>query len=101
MSKPTLNIGLIGSGFMGQAHADAFRRARMLYPNLPMAPHLYCLADANDVLAAKAPSPLDIPNPPMPPASLLPRDPKRRRGGESRRALRLRDLDRRLAQADQ
>ena len=54
MSKPTLNIGLIGSGFMGQAHADAFRRARMLYPNLPMAPHLYCLADANDELAAKA-----------------------------------------------
>ena len=54
MTKPTLNIGLIGSGFMGQAHADAFRRARMLYPNLPMVPHLYCLADANDELAAKA-----------------------------------------------
>ncbi|MFT3847672.1 MAG: Gfo/Idh/MocA family oxidoreductase [Propionivibrio sp.] len=54
MSKPTLNIGLIGSGFMGQAHADAFRRARMLYPNLPMTPHLYCLADANDELAAQA-----------------------------------------------
>ena len=54
MSKPVLNIGLIGSGFMGQAHADAFRRARMLYNNLPYEPHLYCLADANDELAAKA-----------------------------------------------
>lgn len=54
MSKPVLNIGLIGSGFMGQAHADAFRRAAMLYPNLPMLPHLYGLADVNDELAAKA-----------------------------------------------
>ncbi|MGR8972547.1 hypothetical protein ACP3UP_33015, partial [Klebsiella pneumoniae] len=26
-----LNIGLIGSGFMGQAHADAYRRAAMFY----------------------------------------------------------------------
>ena len=54
MSKPVLNIGLIGSGFMGQAHADAFRRAAMLYPNLPMVPHLCGLADVNDELAAKA-----------------------------------------------
>lgn len=54
MTKPRLNIGLIGSGFMGQAHADAFRRAAMLYANLPMTPHLYCLADANDELAARA-----------------------------------------------
>lgn len=54
MSKPVLNIGLIGSGFMGQAHADAFRRASVLYPNLPMIPHLYGLADATDELAAKA-----------------------------------------------
>lgn len=54
MSKPSLKIGLIGSGFMGQAHADAFRRARMLYPNLPRVPELYGLADANDELAAAA-----------------------------------------------
>lgn len=54
MSKPVLNIGLIGSGFMGQAHADAFRRARLLYPNLPAVPHLYCLADASDDLASRA-----------------------------------------------
>src|SRR6478672_5857345 len=30
----TLNIGLIGSGFMGQAHADAYRRAGNLYKDL-------------------------------------------------------------------
>jgi len=49
-----LNIGLIGSGFMGQAHADAFRRANMLYRDLPAAPHLHTLADATDELAARA-----------------------------------------------
>jgi predicted dehydrogenase len=54
MSKSSLNIGLIGSGFMGQAHADAFRRVRLLYPNLPLVPNLYFLADATDELAAKA-----------------------------------------------
>ncbi|MCS5959797.1 Gfo/Idh/MocA family oxidoreductase [Klebsiella pneumoniae subsp. pneumoniae] len=33
-----LNIGLIGSGFMGQAHADAYRRAAMFYPRSAQAP---------------------------------------------------------------
>jgi predicted dehydrogenase len=50
----TLNIGLIGSGFMGRAHADAFRRAAMLYRDLPAVPHLHTLADASDALAADA-----------------------------------------------
>ena len=45
--KDRLNIGLIGSGFMGQAHADAYRRAAMIYPGLPKRPHLYALADQN------------------------------------------------------
>ncbi len=54
MTKKHLNIGLIGSGFMGQAHADAFRRAGMLYRNLPMMPVLHTLADASDDLAAAA-----------------------------------------------
>ncbi|WP_353476588.1 Gfo/Idh/MocA family oxidoreductase (plasmid) [Salipiger sp. H15] len=49
-----LNIGLIGSGFMGQAHADAFRRAAMLYRDLPAVPHPYMLADATEELAAEA-----------------------------------------------
>ena len=50
----TLNIGLIGSGFMGQAHADAFRRAAMLYADLPAKPVLYMIADATDALAERA-----------------------------------------------
>lgn len=54
MTARILNIGLIGSGFMGQAHADAFRRAAMLYRDLPARPHLYMLADASDSLAAAA-----------------------------------------------
>lgn len=45
MTKKTLNIGLIGSGFMGQAHADAFHRAGLLYRDLPAVPHLHTLAD--------------------------------------------------------
>jgi predicted dehydrogenase len=53
MTKP-LNIGLIGSGFMGQAHADAYRRAGILYRNLPRKPELYAVADQNDSLAEQA-----------------------------------------------
>lgn len=52
MSKPTLNIGLIDASWARPT--PTLSAARMLYPNLPMAPHLYCLADANDELAAKA-----------------------------------------------
>lgn len=47
MTQRTLNIGLIGSGFMGQAHADAYRRAALLYRDLPMIPHMHTLADIN------------------------------------------------------
>ena len=53
MSK-ALNIGLIGSGFMGQAHAEAYRRAGILYRDLPRKPELYAIADQNDALAEKA-----------------------------------------------
>src|ERR1700724_3361289 len=53
MSK-SLNIGLIGSGFMGQAHTDAYRRAGILYRNLPRTPVLYAIADQNDALAEQA-----------------------------------------------
>lgn len=54
MTRDTLNIGLIGSGFMGQAHADAIRRAAMLYRDLPAVPRLAMLADATPDLAASA-----------------------------------------------
>jgi len=50
----SLNIGLVGSGFMGQAHTDAYRRAGMLYRNLPCNPVLYAIADQNDSLAEEA-----------------------------------------------
>jgi predicted dehydrogenase len=49
-----LNIGLIGSGFMGQAHADAYRRAASLYRDLPRTPVLYAVADQNNALAEQA-----------------------------------------------
>ena len=48
-----LNIGLIGSGFMGQAHADAYRRAAMFYPDLPKRPHLYALAVTSRIPPSK------------------------------------------------
>src|SRR3982074_2257865 len=50
----SLNVGLIGSGFMGQAHADAYRRAGILYKNLPRTPILYAVADQNDTLAEQS-----------------------------------------------
>ena len=50
----TLNIGLIGSGFMGQAHADAYRRAGNLYKDLARTPVLYAIADQNDELAERS-----------------------------------------------
>src|ERR1700675_855240 len=50
----SLNIGLIGSGFMGQAHADAYWRAGILYRNLPCSPVLYAIADQNESLAEQA-----------------------------------------------
>lgn len=53
MTRP-LNIGLIGSGFMGQAHADAYHRARMLYRDLPLTPRLYAIADQGDEAAEAA-----------------------------------------------
>ncbi|NSY40426.1 Gfo/Idh/MocA family protein [Leisingera sp. ANG59] len=54
MTRRTLNIGLIGSGFMGQAHADAFTRAAMLFPDLPARPVLHTLADATKEMARTA-----------------------------------------------
>ncbi|MBR9880076.1 MAG: Gfo/Idh/MocA family oxidoreductase [Gammaproteobacteria bacterium] len=55
-----LNIGLIGSGFMGQAHADAYRRARTLYHDLPLRPRLVAIADQGDQAARAAAERLDV-----------------------------------------
>ncbi|MGH7105798.1 MAG: Gfo/Idh/MocA family protein [Acetobacteraceae bacterium] len=54
MAPNTLNVGLIGTGFMGQAHADAYRRAALLYRDLPLIPLLHTVADANQALAETA-----------------------------------------------
>jgi predicted dehydrogenase len=41
---------------MGQTHVDAYRRAALLYRNLPRTPFLYAVADQNDALAEQAQS---------------------------------------------
>lgn len=48
-----LGIGIIGTGFMGKAHAFAYRAALAAFPDIPV-PRLEMIADVNDALAAKA-----------------------------------------------
>jgi predicted dehydrogenase len=50
--KPTLRIGLIGSGYMGKAHAIAFRNAPAVFD---LNAHVVCdmLAEVNEELAAQ------------------------------------------------
>ncbi len=49
----TLGIGLIGTGFMGKAHAIAYRTALSAFPDIP-SPRLVAVADVNAEAAAKA-----------------------------------------------
>ena len=53
MSKPPLRIALVGSGFMGRAHAMAFAAAGRTF-DLDVEPVLEILADRDDATAAKA-----------------------------------------------
>ena len=53
MTKPKLRIGLIGSGFMGKAHAFGYTTAAKVF-DLPYELELRTLADINDEAAAKA-----------------------------------------------
>ena len=53
MSKKHLNIGIIGTGFMGKAHAFAYRSALAVFPDIPV-PVLRMIADVNAESAAKA-----------------------------------------------
>ena len=55
MSKP-LNVAVIGYGFMGKAHANAYRKVNNFYPELEHRRNLACLC-ARD---AAMPSPLSV-----------------------------------------
>jgi predicted dehydrogenase len=48
-----LGIGLIGTGFMGKAHAFAYHAAKAAYPDIPT-PRLRMVADVSAEAAAKA-----------------------------------------------
>jgi predicted dehydrogenase len=48
-----LGIGIIGTGFMGKAHAFAYRAALAAFPDIPV-PRLEMIADVDVVSAAKA-----------------------------------------------
>lgn len=51
--KTHLNIGIIGTGFMGKAHALAYRSALAAFPEIPV-PVMHTIADVNAESAAKA-----------------------------------------------
>ena len=53
MSRSDIGIGLVGSGFMGRCHANAFRAVSGLF-DLGATPRLEMLADASPELAAQA-----------------------------------------------
>jgi len=42
---PTLRIGIVGWGWMGQVHARAYARLRHHYPDAPLQPSLVAVAD--------------------------------------------------------
>lgn len=52
VKKPTLNVGLVGSGFMGRCHANAFRTVGGLF-DLPFTPVMDMLADITSDAAAQ------------------------------------------------
>jgi predicted dehydrogenase len=53
MTKPKLRIALIGSGFMGKAHAFGYTTAARVF-DLPFESELHCLADISEAAAARA-----------------------------------------------
>jgi predicted dehydrogenase len=53
MTKPKLRIGVIGSGFMGKAHAFGYATATRVF-DLPYELELHTIADVNDLAATKA-----------------------------------------------
>ncbi len=57
MTKPKLRIGLIGSGFMGKAHAFGYAAATRVF-DLPCELELHTIADVDNMAATKAASAL-------------------------------------------
>ena len=53
MTKPKLRVGLIGSGFMGKAHAFGYTTAARVF-DLPFEVELHTLADVSDDVAGAA-----------------------------------------------
>ena len=51
--KPRVRVGLVGAGFMGRCHANAFRSVGGIF-DLPAEIKLELLADANESLAAES-----------------------------------------------
>ena len=52
-TKPAVHVGLIGAGFMGKCHANAFRSVAGLF-DLPAEPRLDLLADADEATARQS-----------------------------------------------
>ena len=50
----SLNVAMIGGGFMGQAHAMAYAAMPMFFWPAPAIPHRKVVVDVNDVLAEEA-----------------------------------------------
>lgn len=61
MSKPPLNIGLIGTGFMGKTHVFGFASAPRVF-DLPFEPVLHSIADVTEESATRAASALGFAN---------------------------------------
>ncbi len=53
LAAKELGIGIIGTGFMGKAHAFAYRAALAAFPDIPV-PRLEMIADVNEALASRA-----------------------------------------------
>lgn len=50
----TINIGLIGTGFMGKGHSVAFKKVPMIFSAPPAIPNLTVVADVSEELAQRA-----------------------------------------------
>ena len=59
-TKPVVRVGLIGAGFMGKCHANAFRAVAGLF-DLPAVPRLDLLADVDEATARRSAAALGFP----------------------------------------